>query len=134
MFGRRSSRHATEHSANGDVVITCRTDLPGQAITVITCRGDMQPAAAVNFLHQQCSRAIREAVREVRGGDILIDLTRAQTADSKLVAAILLIVSTADRHGIAVNIHASPSVLQWFETCRVRELLTPHLTPNFTAA
>lgn len=58
------------------------------------------------------------------GGPLLVDLTRVERADTKLVAALVTICRRARTEGVPVRVVASEAVLRALKLCRLEAIAT----------
>ncbi len=79
---------------------------------------DLTDCQALKAFHRQCGRAIRS-----RPGRLVIDLSGVESADSKLMACLVIIERDADRRGIQCAVIASVRVRAWAEILGLTSLL-----------
>ena len=79
---------------------------------------DLTDCQALKAFYYQCSTAIRS-----RPGRIVIDLSGVESADTKLMACLVIIERDADRRAIKCSVIASVSVRAWAEVLGLTTLL-----------
>ena len=87
----------------------------GEEPQFVTVSGDLRDSKAVRAFHQRCKALIASGPRQVA-----LNLSGVDQADTKLVAALVLIACLARSADIAVNIQVSSTLREWIAVCRWR--------------
>ena len=79
---------------------------------------DLTDCRTLKAFFRECRTAI-----ECRPGELVLDLSDVECADSKLIACLVLIERDADRCGIDCAVIASTSVRRWADVLGLKTLL-----------
>ncbi len=89
------------------------------ATAMVTAGSDLTEPAALAELLLRCRAALRAANQR-----LILDLTNVEVADTKLVAALVILRRTARRAAIAVVVRPSNCVKVWLTVCRLECLMS----------
>jgi|GEM_PF-3725915 len=81
---------------------------------VLAASGDLTRDEVLQGLYARCRRAVELGVDE-----LLVDLSGATRADSKVVAMLSAVAQRARRAGIPVEVRCGRVVRDWMRICRV---------------
>jgi ABC-type transporter Mla MlaB component len=90
-----------------------RPEVNAKAFAHFAAHGDMTCETQVNKLLRRGRAALRNASR------LIVDLQGVERADSKLVAAIILLYSQCRRAGVELELHVSLCVQAWLSVYRL---------------
>lgn len=121
MLWRRSKRRIGELHADRSRDSSAESDSTAGGTANVRYRGDLRSAALIADMYKRSLGAIRDHRQ------VVIDLVKASHADTKLVAAVLVLTGQAARAGCSLKILAPPVVMDWIDASRVRQALDPYL-------
>jgi anti-anti-sigma regulatory factor len=99
----------------------------GRAWTVVLA-GNLTHDGAVTRSHGLCMTLLQRGARE-----LIIDLSGAQRADTKLIAALVAIQRASNAAAVPVRVIQSPHVRQWIELCGVESVCPDEASPEIKA-
>lgn len=86
----------------------------------IAAGGDLRDGAGVARLHATAAELL-----ERRARSLVIDLSGIELADTKLIAALIVIRREARRAGTRLTVRHSPAVLRWLGAFKLQEVCPP---------
>jgi ABC-type transporter Mla MlaB component len=87
---------------------------------VVTAAGNLRDTRVLQVLHRRCEEALNPGRRCVA-----VNLTNVTDADTKLVAALIVLLQRARSMGVPLDVSVSDGVYDWIKLYRVERLLQP---------
>jgi anti-anti-sigma regulatory factor len=90
---------------------------------VVGAAGNLCETRVLQVFHRRCEGALSPTPRRV-----VLDLAGVTSADTKLVAALVLLLRRADSEGVPLELVAPARVRAWIALCQLEHLLRPACT------
>jgi len=87
---------------------------------IVNATGDLRDTRVLQAFHRRCEEALNPGRRRVR-----VDLADVASADTKLVATLLVLWRRAKAVGVPVELTVSSRVYEWISLCQVQGSLQP---------
>lgn len=92
---------------------------------VVDAAGDLRDTRVLQVFHRRCEGTLNPAPRRV-----VVDLAGVTSADTKLVATLVLLLRRAHSEGVPLDLATPDRVNGWIMLCQVEHLLRPACVPH----